>query len=128
LDADGAWIFKFPRHAVAERGLRRESALLAHLRPRLTMPVPELMLQDGPPLFSRHAKLLGEQLTPERYAALPDAERDALAQTLADFHAELHAMTLADMRRVGAEAIKPWLPPDEILARIRSRAGRQLLD
>lgn len=117
IDVDDRLIFKFPRHAAGLAGLVREAALLAIIRPAVTLPVPAMTLHDGPPLFSRHDKLRGGYLEPPLYAALAEPARDRLADDLALFYAQLHALPTAALEAAGAAAIKPWLEPDDILTR-----------
>ncbi|HWF77609.1 MAG TPA: aminoglycoside phosphotransferase family protein [Caulobacteraceae bacterium] len=122
IDVDGSLIFKFPRNDAARRRLATEAALLAIVRPGVALPTPEMSLHDGtpyggPPLFSRHAKLDGEHLEPAAYAALPEADRDRLAEDLARFYAELHALPDARLAAAGAGPIQPWLAPGDILER-----------
>ena len=45
-------VFKFPQGEEAEQALRREASILATIRPHLAMPVPDLHLHEGAPLFS----------------------------------------------------------------------------
>lgn len=118
VDVDDRWIFKFPRHLSAEKGLRIEVSLLEVLRPVLTLPVPAPVLHPGPPIFSRHLKLKGDHLLAEQYEALPDRDRQRLAGDLALFYAELHGIDAAAVHGAGARPIKPWLSPDEILRKI----------
>lgn len=117
VEADGRLIFKFPRGAEAERALRREARLLDALRPHLTLPVPELTLVEAPALFSRHARIPGEHLVTAQYELLPGAARERLAEDLALFHAELHALDPVLMREAGAVALQPWQSPDAMRAR-----------
>jgi aminoglycoside phosphotransferase (APT) family kinase protein len=114
LDFGGRVICKFPRHARAEAALRREVRLLAALRGRLRMPVPEMRLHEGPMLFSSHPKLPGAALTAEVYAAQPEAMRAATGLALGRFYADLHAVPEAVVRQAGAEAIGEWLTPGKI--------------
>jgi hypothetical protein len=44
-------VFKFPQGEEAEQALRREASILATIRPHLAMPVPDLHLHEGAPLF-----------------------------------------------------------------------------
>lgn len=115
VDVDNRLIFKFPRHAEAEERLRTEVRLLAVIRPAVTMPVPELVLHEGPPLFSHHEKLKGEHLLAEQYGGLSEDAKQRLATEMAQFFAELHALDATAMRAAGAGPIGTWLPPDEIL-------------
>ncbi|HLZ82466.1 MAG TPA: phosphotransferase [Caulobacteraceae bacterium] len=117
IDVDDALIFKLPRHEAGRAGLVREAALLAVIHPAITLPTPNMTLHDGPPLFSRHDKVRGGYLEPPLYAALGEVARDRLAQDLALFYAQLHALPAAALEAAGAGPIKPWLEPDEILRR-----------
>lgn len=117
IDVDDRLIFKFPRNDVAREALEREVAILAKVRPAITMPVPDMTLHDGPPLFSRHHKLRGEHLVTEQYEGVPEEAKDRLAARMAMFYAQLHRLDQATMRAVGAKPIVPWLSPDEILAK-----------
>jgi hypothetical protein len=119
VEVDGRWIFRFPRHANAERALVREASLIAALRPHVSLTVPELTLHAGPPPFSRHAKIPGEHLLAAEYARLPVRQRERLAAVLAQFFAELHALRADMMAAAGALPIHVWHEPDEILRRIR---------
>ena len=108
VDADGRFIFKFPRDADGEHCLRREAALLTVLHPRLTMAVPDPVIFDGPPLFSAHEKLRGDHLLAADYARLSDEARDGLALDMARFHTEMHALSDLSIATVGDAPIEPW--------------------
>ena len=114
VEVGGRLIFKFPRHEAAEARLRKEARLLAAIRPRLSTPVPDMSLIEGPPLFSRHRKLIGEHLPPDAYDAVSVQGRDRIAGQLALFYAELHALDVAEVSSLGAGPIGAWLPVDEI--------------
>jgi aminoglycoside phosphotransferase (APT) family kinase protein len=115
VDVDDRLIFKFPRHAEAEMRLKAEAGLLAALRSKVTMSLPDQQLHPGPPLFSCHAKLKGEHLLAPHYARLSIRAREQLAADVALFFAELHALDHTAMKAAGAGPIGSWLPPDEIL-------------
>ncbi|WP_106795331.1 aminoglycoside phosphotransferase family protein [Rhizobium sp. H4] len=117
VDVDDTLIFKFPRHLGAERALVKEAALLDIIRPSLSMAVPDMRIHDGPPIFSSHAKLEGEHLITEDYDALGESERQRLADDLARFYAELHALDADRLRAAGAAAIQPWQSPDVVRAK-----------
>jgi hypothetical protein len=134
VDVDDRMIFKFPRHAAAQRALVREASLLALIRPSITMPVPDLTLHEGPPMFSRHGKLKGDHLVAAQYHQLAEKARQELARRMALFYAELHRLDQAAMKAAGAEPVEAWLQPDEILekalpalpAELRGLAGRTI--
>ncbi|WP_421761984.1 phosphotransferase family protein [Devosia sp.] len=115
LECDG-WIFKFARHADAEVRLRREVAVLAFLRPRVTMSLPQMVWHEGPQPFSQHRKIAGTSLEATDYEALDEGRRNALATRMAQLYAELHALPLNRMQAVGAVAVDPWMAPDDVLA------------
>jgi Ser/Thr protein kinase RdoA (MazF antagonist) len=116
VEADGRLIFKFPRHDAAARRLRKEAALLAVIRPEVSLPVPDLVLEEGPPLISRHRKIPGEHLLTKHYAELPEAARRRLAEDLAGFYAELHRLDPGRMAAAGAEP-EAWGTAEGIGAR-----------
>lgn len=117
LDVDDRLIFKVPRHAEAERRLTVEAALLALIRPAVTMTVPDLTLLPGPPMVSRHAKIPGEHLLAAQHEILPGEARQRLAADLALFYAQLHDLDPDRLRAAGAGPIAPWVAPDVMLAR-----------
>jgi aminoglycoside phosphotransferase (APT) family kinase protein len=118
VDVDDRLVFKFPRHEAAQKRLVTEASLLAVIRPAVTMPVPDLILHPGPPLFSRHTKLEGEHLLMPQYELLPVEARQHLAADMALFYAELHGLAARDMEAAGAGPIEPWLISENILRRV----------
>jgi hypothetical protein len=114
LECDG-WIFKFPRTPEAEARLRREVAILSFLKPRVTMPLPQMVLNDGPVPFSQHFKIAGNSLESDDYAKLDEGRRNALATRMAQLYAELHVLPLNRMQQIGATGVDPWMAPDEII-------------
>ena len=114
VDVDDTLIFKFPRHLGAERALVKEAAVLAIIRPSLSMAVPDMRIHDGPPIFSSHAKLEGEHLIAEDYDALGEGNRQRLADDLARFYAELHELDADRLRSAGAGTIQPWQSPEAV--------------
>ncbi|WP_426229469.1 phosphotransferase family protein [Pararhizobium sp. DWP3-4] len=118
VDVDDRLIFKFPRHAVAEKALQREAQLLTVIRPQISMPVPNLRIISGPPLFSVHEKLKGVHLLTADYDRLPEAARQRLGEMLGRFYAELHGLDEAKMLAAGAGPVAPWQP----VAAMRERA------
>lgn len=126
LGVDDRLIFKFPRDEADAHALVTEARLLSVVRPAVTIAVPELIIHEGPPLFSRHAKLAGEHLLAAHYEQLPLAARQRLAAEMAQFYAELHRLDRAVLTAAGAKAIAPWLPPEDILQRAWPRLSPSL--
>lgn len=110
VDVDDHLIFKFPRHDVAERALIKEASLLAEIRPNVSMPVPDLRLVQGPPLFSVHEKLPGEHLLAAHYDLLPEDARRQLGDLLGQFYAQLHRLDDDRMIAAGAGEVGAWQP------------------
>lgn len=117
VDVDDRLIFKFPRHDKAAQALAVETRLLAVVRPQVKMPLPELQLHEGPPLFTRHAKLPGEHLVSVQYEQLSASRRQQLGEAMALFYTQLHGLPVAMLQAAGAKPVEAWLAPDEMLRR-----------
>jgi aminoglycoside phosphotransferase (APT) family kinase protein len=107
IRVDGAWVFRFPRRAIAIPGVEREIEVLPRLAPNLSLPVPEPRWVGVPadgfpwPWFGA-PHIAGTELA----AAHPtDADRTELAARLGEFLRGLHAPALRS--RIG-----PTLPAD----------------
>ena len=123
LEHDGL-IFKFARNDRARERLKREVALLNFLRPRITMPLPQMVLYDGDEPFTQHRAIPGEKLLADDYLMLGEGSRNALATRMAQLYAELHQLPLNRMQQAGAVNVDPWMSPDEILERALPRLPR----
>ncbi|WP_207486063.1 phosphotransferase [Arenibaculum pallidiluteum] len=117
VDVDDQLIFKFPRHDVARAALLKEAALLRIIRRAVRLPVPDLTLHDGPPVFSRHRKLKGGYLLAEVYEGLEEAARARLGAALGGFYRDLHALDPDVMTACGATPVQSWQPPEAIRRR-----------
>ncbi|UWU16417.1 aminoglycoside phosphotransferase family protein [Rhizobium sullae] len=119
VDVDDRLIFKFPRHEVAQKALVREAALLAVVRPRVSMAVPDLRIfEKSGALFSLHEKLKGEHLLTAEYDKLPKDARQRLGDDLGQFYAELHRLDSERMADAGAAPVGAWQSP----ATVREKA------
>ena len=117
VDVDDRLICKFPRNANAETALVMQVKLLEVIRPRVSLPVPDMRLHDGPPIFSTHDKLHGEHLPPAEYAQLSESSKQRLGEDLGRFYAQLHAIDQRQLIAAGAQPIRPWRTPNEIRER-----------
>ena len=113
--AAGGLIFKFPQSETAAASLRREAGLLRLIRPRLSVPVPDMTLFEGQPLFSAHRTLPGDHLPPAAYAALPEAAKARLGATLGTFYARLHSVPTDLTLAAGALPARAWADTDVLL-------------
>lgn len=115
IDVGDKLIFKFPRHETAQRALIKEASLLGLVRPAVTMPVPDLTLHEGPPMYSRHRKLRGDHLVTAQYDRLADPARHALGRRIGEFYAQLHRLDQNAVKAAGAGPVEAWLTAEEIL-------------
>ena len=104
----GDTIFKFPKHAEAPARLRREARFLALIAPRVPLAVPRMKLHETPRLFSEHVMIRGEIIETASYDVLSDAQKQAMAETLAEFYAALHAIPVSEAIAAGAEPKPEW--------------------
>jgi len=124
----GPAIFKIPHHAAARERLLREPRALDLIRPRTRLAVPRMrLLETGAGLLSEHAKLDGVTVDPARYATLSRRARTRLAEDLAIFFADVHAIAPDRVARADCDALRPWETPDTYLARIRGRVGADVV-
>ena len=123
LEYDGL-IFKFARNERARERLKREVAVLNFLRPRVTMPLPQLVLFEGDEPFTQHRAIPGEKLLADDYLMLGEGSRNAIATRMAQLYAELHQLPLARMQQAGAVNVDPWMSPEEILEKALPRLPR----
>jgi Ser/Thr protein kinase RdoA (MazF antagonist) len=114
VDVDDRLIFKFPKNDVARAALLKEAALLRIVRPAVRLPVPDLFIHPGPPVFSRHEKLRGAYLLPDVYESLDEAARARLGAALGAFYRDLHRLDPDFMVSRGATQVEPWQSPGEI--------------
>jgi Ser/Thr protein kinase RdoA (MazF antagonist) len=128
VEVDGRLVFKFPKSEAAERALLKEASLLAMVRPRVSMPVPEMRLHHGPPVFTCHDKLPGEHLLSGGYRKLSETARDLLGAALGTFYAELHLLDVQRMKNAGAAPIERWQSPQAVRAKALPKLDRDLRD
>ena len=117
----GGFIFKFPKRPEAVERLKLEARILALVRPRVSLGVPDLRLHDGPPVFSEHRMIPGEVIETEGYAVLSEAQKAALAEALAGFYAALHMIPVAEAVTIGVEPKPDWPSGDGVLGRLMDR-------
>lgn len=127
VDVDDRLIFKFPRGEEAADALRRESPMLRVIRPRVHLPVPDLVVFETPEVFSTHIKLRGNHLVTTQYEVLSNTAKQRLAEDIARFYAELHALDPALMQSAGALLTDQWPCPDIIATGVQSFLPKPLL-
>lgn len=123
----GGTIFKFPKRPDAIPRLRKEARLLALIRPRVSLTVPDMRLHEAPVVFSEHEKIPGEMIETPQYDVLTPAQRQVMAERLAEFYAALHAIPLAEARAAGASE-SGWPSSAEIMATAQALLPKELHD
>ena len=115
------WIFKFPKRPEAVDRLRLEARILALVRPRVPLAVPELILHEIPTLFSEHRMIPGSIIETRDYDALTEPQKQAMAERLAGFYAALHAIPAAEAVAIGVGPKPGWPPAETGLPALRER-------
>ncbi|SFD23162.1 phosphotransferase family protein [Spirosoma endophyticum] len=127
VDVDDELMFKFPRDQEGIDALRREAAMLAVVCPKLTLAVPDLVFFDTPQPFSRHIKLKGDHLTTAQYELLDNSVKQRVAEELARFYAQLHAIDPTLLQAVGARPLDPWPTSEGILTGVQPHLSKAYL-
>jgi aminoglycoside phosphotransferase (APT) family kinase protein len=125
VEMDGV-IFKFPKRPEAIPRLRKEARILALVRPRVPLAVPDMRLHEAPMLFSEHAMIPGQMIETPQYEVLNEVERNAMAATLAAFYAALHAIPVVEAAAAGAEPNPGWPPASEIMKLVEEKVPSAL--
>lgn len=123
----GDTIFKFPKHPAALPRLRREAKFLELIAPRVRLAVPRMKLHEAPMLFSEHKMIPGTIIETAGYDVLSDAQKQGMAETLAEFYAALHTIPVTEAIAAGAEAKPVWPPSAESLPLLRDRVPPHVL-
>jgi aminoglycoside phosphotransferase (APT) family kinase protein len=116
----GGVMFKFPKRPEAIPRLRKEARILALVRPRVPLAVPDMHLHETPLLFSEHTKIPGDMIETPQYAVLSQAQRDAMAETLAGFYAALHAIGVREAMAAGAKPNPGWPSASKIMVLVEA--------
>lgn len=118
-------IFRFPRNPEGRKRLRGEVELLRLIRSHVDMAVPDLQFYGGPPAFSCHREIPGEVFLVEKYLALSDADRDRMAEQLAELYAQLHEIPVMEARAAGAGHVEGFLALPEMQTRLKQLLSEQ---
>jgi aminoglycoside 2''-phosphotransferase len=96
LVLDGRLVFRFPRHAGHPTGLARELAVLAALKGRCDLAIPDYRYVAPTGDFAGYPLIVGDELTPERFAALKASAQATVLEQVAAFLTAMHGLDLAD--------------------------------
>ncbi len=133
LCVDG-FVLRFPRSEFARGELRREVSVLEAIRGSMTVPVPEVVAvnldRELGRAFVAHRLLPGETLTPAIIRAGTPEMKSNIAEHVATFLREFHAVPLSRLpmilvRSIGDLALSMQTEVDALLAPRMSAAGRR---
>lgn len=122
----GDTIFKFPKRPDAVERLRLEARVLALVRPRVPLAIPNMQVHEAPLLFSEHRKIPGTIIETYGYNVLDDTQKAAMANRLAAFYASLHAIPVADALAIGVGLKPEWPSAEAVLPRLGERLPKSM--
>lgn len=91
------YIFKQSKHDEARNNLKREIQVLNYLKGKITLQIPDLEYYSQEYSICGYKEIKGNKLSPDIYNSFSDDEKDALAQDIALFLREMHAIPLPDI-------------------------------
>lgn len=91
------YIFKQSKHDEARINLKKEIRVLNYLKDKITLQIPDIEYYSEEYSVCGYKEIKGNKLTPSIYKSLGDDEKDILAQDIALFLREMHAIPLPDI-------------------------------
>lgn len=91
------YIFKQSKHDEARNNLKREIQVLNYLKGKITLQIPDIEYYSQEYSICGYKEIKGNKLSPDIYNSFSDDEKDALAQDIALFLREMHAIPLPDI-------------------------------
>lgn len=91
------YIFKQSKHDEARNNLKREIRVLNYLKGKITLQIPDIEYYSQEYSICGYKEIKGNKLSPDIYNSFSDDEKDALAQDIALFLREMHAIPLPDI-------------------------------
>ena len=102
------YVFKQAKHDEARAGLQKEKLVLDYLRGKITLQIPEIEFYSEEYHVCGYKAIKGDKLTPELYKAMSDVEKDRLAQDVAMFLSQMHALPLPDIDILQADVVDDY--------------------
>ena len=125
LIINDTWVFRFPRYAHGVSAMLLENSLLGRIRTHLPLPVPVPIYisqnrTDVGQVFSGYRLLPGEPLFPDKLAGIDQDKRQPLADQLAAFLRQLHAIPkqVHNLSEPPRDSLDEWA---RMYAQIRTR-------
>ena len=91
------YIFKQSKHVEARINLKKEMQVLKYLKNQITLQTPDIEYYSEEYSVCGYKEIKGNKLTPSIYKSLSDDEKDILAQDIALFLREMHAIPLPNI-------------------------------
>lgn len=91
------YIFKQSKHDIARINLKKEMRVLNYLKNQITLQIPDIEYYSEEYSVCGYKEIKGNKLTPSIYKSLSDDEKDILAQDIALFLREMHAIPLPNI-------------------------------
>lgn len=91
------YIFKQSKHDIARINLKKEMQVLKYLKNQITLQTPDIEYYSEEYSVCGYKEIKGNKLTPSIYKSLSDDEKDILAQDIALFLREMHAIPLPNI-------------------------------
>lgn len=104
IEVNQAWMFCFARHAYSRRALQRERLFLPRFSQVSPLPVPDIRFAAED--FIGYPKIIGEEFTPQLFAALDESARKTTAGQLGGFLSALH--TFPAQPETGIIQLEEW--------------------
>lgn len=102
------YIFKQAKHDAARAGMQKEKLVLDYLRGKITLQIPEMEYYSEEYHLCGYKAIKGDKLTPGLYKAMSDGEKDRLAQDIAMFLSQMHALLLPDVGSLQADVMDDY--------------------
>lgn len=91
------YIFKQSKHDIARINLKKEMRVLKYLKNQISLQIPDIEYYSEEYSVCGYKEIKGNKLTPSIYKSLSDDEKDILAQDIALFLREMHAIPLPNI-------------------------------
>lgn len=109
------YIFKQSKHDGARAALKKEVQVLDYLKGRITLQIPEIEYYSEDLGVCGYKEIRGEKLTPDLYKNMNGAQKSALAESIAQFLREMHAVPLPDIEGLEADVSEDYKSDYEAL-------------
>ena len=107
LILDDALVFRFPKAPASRHALADEATLLRYLQPRVDVGIPDCVYESTDGSFAGYPLLAGRELDAATFGRLPQAEKEGIANQLAQFLTAVHEAPKSVARECGVSDQDP---------------------